>query len=66
MDRKCVKVKLYFDDGVKQTMEGQKATEWLNKINGMVMFAEIHNANPFKNSPVEFKNSCWNVPEYLK
>jgi hypothetical protein len=45
MELKLTKVRLDFEDGSYQTMEGEAADRWLQKVNSLILMATIHGAS---------------------
>lgn len=55
---KLLKVIEIFDDKV-QVIQGEEAEKWDDHCTGLAVFAQVHNANPFENDPVN-----WEVTKY--
>jgi len=53
MERKIKKVTIEFE-GCKYIVEGDEAEKWDRHCQGLVMFGQVHNCNPFEIDPIKW------------
>jgi len=46
MDKKVTKVIYEYEDGSSQYLKDEEAHDWSESVNGLCIFAYIHNCNP--------------------